>query len=398
MTRSSEWLSKWIPILAAGLYFIAVALRTALFFGDDPVLGYALGLLLLWALLIASEPAVSRRWPAYFSLYLTLQTALAFVLMALPDTPDFMGVLLGILSMQVMLRLPARMGALWIGLCAVIMALLLAQPYAYQAIALVLIYTASNIFLGSYTRTIRRSQAAHLHNQALAAELEQANRRLQEYAAQAERLAAARERNRLARELHDSVTQTAFSMNLTSQSAALLLERDPSRVAEQLERLYALARSALGEMQVLIDELKPEPAGREGLAAALHRLLVDSRFAGALSVSIETEGDQPLPASEEQGLLRIAQEALNNTLKHAQTSQAHIRLHLSEPFWMEIEDHGRGFDPQQARRGDRMGLVSMGERAAEIGWALRIAASPGRGTCIRVEKPRAQEEDEHGIA
>jgi len=323
----------------------------------------------LWVLLFASEPTVSRRWSIYFPLYLIIQTALTFVMMSLPETPDFMASLLGVLSMQVMLRLSTRVGVLWIALCTVIMTWLFYNEFKSEAIALSLIYTASNVFLGSYMRAIRRAQAARQQNQDLASELEQANLHLQEYSAQTEHLAAARERNRLARELHDSVTQTAFSMNLTTQSAALLLERDPSRVEEQLERLYALARSALAEMQVLINQLKPEAGGQEGLPAALRQLLADSRFTshsdGGLSVSLEVEGQEPLQANEEQSLLRIAQEALNNILKHAHTSQAHIRLHLQEPFWMEIEDHGQGFDPQHVQRRGKVGLASMSERRGD---------------------------------
>ena len=100
-------------------------LRTWLLFQDEPVLGQALALLLPWVLLYASEPVISRRWPrqlgAYFPLYLIIQTCLVFVLMTLPGTPDFMGTLLGVLSMQIMLRLSGRIGALWIGLCAMIM-------------------------------------------------------------------------------------------------------------------------------------------------------------------------------------------------------------------------------------------------------------------------------------
>ena len=407
MPRSTEWLSKSIYILASSLYMAAVALRTWLFFQDEPVLGKAMALLLLWVLLFASEPVVSRRWPrqlgAYFPLYLIFQTCLVFILMNLPGTPDFMGTLLAILSMQIMLRLPTWAGALWIALCAVIMTVLLVEEYGGQAIALALIYTAGNVFFGSYMRTIRRNQAARLQNQELAGELEQANQRLQEYSTQAEQLAAARERNRLARELHDSVTQTVFSMNLTTQSAALLVERDSSRVGEQLERLYDLARSALAEMQVLIDmlkleplksePLKPEPAGRDGLQAALRRLMADSRYAGNLSVSLDVEGEGTLSISEEQSLFRIAQEALNNILKHARAEQAHIRLHLEEPFWMEIEDHGQGFDVQQAPYSGRVGLASMSERAAEIGWTLQIISSLGAGTCIRVERNTSVESE-----
>jgi signal transduction histidine kinase len=97
-----------------------------------------------------------------------------------------------------------------------------------------------------------------------------------------------------------------------------------------------------------------------------------------------------LAPAEEQILFRIAQEALNNIVKHAQASQAWIRLHLADPFWMEIEDRGQGFDLQRARNSGRVGLASMDERAAEIGWRLQVITAPGAGTRVRVDKPTGE--------
>jgi signal transduction histidine kinase len=91
-------------------------------------------------------------------------------------------------------------------------------------------------------------------------------------------------------------------------------------------------------------------------------------------------------------LFHIAQEALNNVLKHAGTSQARVRLHLREPFWMEIEDHGRGFDLQYTQRSGHVGLVSMREWAVEIGWALQIETFPSAGTRVRVQKSGLEED------
>jgi signal transduction histidine kinase len=158
-------------------------------------------------------------------------------------------------------------------------------------------------------------------------------------------------------------------------------------VGAQLERLNQLAHSALSEMRVLISELRPEKVAGGGLVAALRRHLADRRLPETLSVSLEVEGDGPLEPAEEQGLFRIAQEALNNVVKHARASRAQVRLHLAEPFWIEIADQGQGFDLRQARNGGRVGLVSMGERASQIGWDLQVITSPGAGTRIRVVKP-----------
>jgi signal transduction histidine kinase len=390
--RSTSRLSQWVYYLAASLYYIAVFLRTLLIYGDRPELSQALILLLVVLVLFISEPAISRRWSRYFPFYLLLQTLLLFVLIALPGYPDFFATLLGILSMQVMLNLNPRVGAVWIVACALIMGVLLVENYGIsQAIALALIYTAGNVFYGTYALVIRREQATQDQKLELAYELQAANQQLQDYSARLENLAVARERNRFARELHDSVTQTVFSMTLTTQSALLLFERDPLLVKDQLERLSYLVHGALAEMQTLISELKPEKGAVLGLVPALRRHLADNRITDNLSVSLQVEGESSLTFEEEQALLGIVQEALNNILKHAQTHEAHIRLHLEDTFWMEIEDQGRGFDLPKARSSGRMGLTNMHERAAEIGWDLQVSTSPGAGTCIRVEKAPIKE-------
>jgi len=391
MVRSTGRLPQWIFYLAVSFIFGAVFLRTFLVYRYIPELEQALRLLLVWLVLAVSEPAISHRWSGYLAIYLVFQTVLVFVLLTLPGFPDFFATLLSILSMQVMLRLNSKIGALWIGLCALIMTLLLARTYGPQTVALTLIYTAASVFLGSYALATRRAQAAGIRNQVLAQELREGNQKLQAYSAQLEGMAVARERNRLARELHDSVTQTVFSMNLTAQSASLLFDRDPHRVGAQLERLSQLAQSALSEMRLLISELPPEEIAPGGLVSALRQHLAGSRFPESLSVSLEAEGDRPLAAAEEQCLFHMAQEALNNVVKHAQASRAQVRLHLAEPFWMEIEDQGQGFDLQQAQNSSKVGLLYMRERAAEIGWDLQIITSPGAGTRVRVEKTPASE-------
>jgi signal transduction histidine kinase len=377
---------QWIFYLAASFYFGAVLLRSILIYRDNADLIWVLGMLLVWLVLFASEPAITSRWSSYFSIYLVIQTILVFMLLSRPSYPDFFAALFAILSMQVMLHLNTKIGIAWIVLCALGMAVLLAKVYKSQTIALVLLNTVGLVFYSAYSRAIRRAQDAHTQNQALAQELEEANQKLQTYATELEQLAVVRERNRLARDLHDSVTQTVFSMTLTTQSASLLLKRDPDKVEAQLDRLSQLARSALAEMQLLITELRPSETMMDGLAATIKRYLASGRFSENLSISLEVHGDQSLRPAEEQSLFHIVQEALNNILKHAQATKAQVRLNLSEPNWIEIEDWGQGFDLKKAQQSGRVGLLSMCERAAEVGWGLQIKTSPGHGTCVRVEK------------
>ncbi|HET9590674.1 MAG TPA: histidine kinase [Anaerolineales bacterium] len=227
---------QWIFYMAAGFYFGAVFLRSILIYRDDPALIRVLGMLLAWLILFISEPGITGRWSGYFPLYLVIQTLVVFFLLRAPAYPDFFAALFAILSMQVMLRQNTSVGVVWILIWALGIALLLAGVYGSQTIALVLINTAGIAFFGAYTRATRRAQEAQAQNQALANELDQANRKLQTYSTQLEQLAVARERNRLARDLHDSVTQTVFSMTLATQSASLLLERNSDRAEAQLER------------------------------------------------------------------------------------------------------------------------------------------------------------------
>jgi signal transduction histidine kinase len=393
LDRNTDWLPQRIYYLASALYLGAVFLRSILIYGDTPEFLRVLGLLLVWLAIFLSEPAISRRWFSFFPIYLIIQSALVFFLLATPGFSDFFCTLLHVLSMQIMARLSPKYGALWIAIYAVIMTPLLANTYGiFEALALTLVYTSGNVFLGAYSLLLRRAEAAHKQNQVLADELGSANLQLENYSNRLAQLAVVRERNRLARELHDSVTQTVFSMTLTAQSAQLLLNRDRNQVGLHLERLNQLAQSALSEMQVLISELKPDFIPRDGLANSLLRHLSSSRLKDCLSVSVEVQGDQSLQAVEEQALFHIAVEAVNNIVKHAQTSEATIRLHLMEPFWMEISDRGKGFDPSQAQDGERVGLSGMRERAEEIGWDLKILTTPGAGTCIRVEKSLVIEE------
>ena len=391
MNRSTDFTSKWIFYLAGGCFYAGVILRAFLTPEIRPNLDLMLPLVLIGLILSAIEPILTPRWKGYLPIYLLCQVVLILTLLTREHSGDLYAVLFFIPTMLIMLRLSARIGWLWIGFCAALITLVLWPSNGGEAIALALVYTAGNAFFGSYALTTRRAQAARLKNQALAGELQAANQQLRDYSSQLGQLAVERERNQWARELHDSVTQTVFSMMLTTQSASLLFERDPSKAEAQLERLGQLANSALSEMQMLISELRPEKEPQGGLLPALRRHLEERRLQDGLSVSLEVDGDQPLAAAEEQNLFRIAQEALNNILKHTQIRQAQLRLHLAEPFWMEVADQGQGFDLQQVDRQGKVGLQSMRERAAHIGWELGIITSPGSGTCIRVEKAPRRE-------
>ncbi len=392
MNRSADLSRQWILLLTAGLLFASALLRTLLLYGGDPAIPPVLVLLSTWLLLFVGETILSYKWPGapswHFPVYLGLQVLIVLALMFLLDYGDYFSLLFCILSFQVMQRMSQRTGGACIALFAPLIFFPLVRSYGtVGSIAFALVVEGANIVMAFYALAARRSLAAREQNRVLAEELRGANRQAESYARQLEQVAVARERQCLARELHDSVTQTIFSMTLTTQSATLMLERDPGRLGAQLARLNDLAQNALSELRGLIAELGPEKVSEATLSARLQGHLAVRQLPETLSITVEAEGAQVLSSSEDQSLFRIIQEALNNIVKHAGATQACVLLHLRDPLWIEIRDNGRGFDLVRAHDGSRLGLNSMRERAAEIGWVFRLESSPGSGTRIRVEKP-----------
>lgn len=371
--------------------FAAAALRALIVFQASPLLGKVLLLLAAWLLAFAGTVLLAGRRPFFSILLITLEVATTLAL-ALITKADFFVFVFAIPCMQTMQRFSRKGAALLVGLTTVLTLLSLLQSQGVLfASGMAVVYFGGTILLVAYISSTRRASLIEVEQHRLVADVQQANDRLEAHARQLERLAAERERQRLARELHDSVTQTLYSMTLTTQSALLLLGRDPRLVGPQLERLEELTQSALSEMQVLILKLAPERGAEGGLAAYLQQHLEERRRLEDLSIRLEVQGSLALQPAEEANLFRIAQEALNNTVKHAHVSEAVLRLHLDRPFWMEVEDRGIGFDPQAICGGGGVGLASMRERAAEIRWAFQAVSSPGNGTLIRVEQEPEKE-------
>lgn len=208
---------------------------------------------------------------------------------------------------------------------------------------------------------------------------------------QAHELAALRERSRLARELHDSVTQALYALTLYTEASTRLLDDGDATTARQyLGEMRDTAREALDEMRLLIFSLRPPVLASEGLAAALRQRIeaVEGRSRG-VEAALEVEGDARPTAAVEGALYRVAQEALNNALKHARARHVRVRLaQQPERTTLEIADDGTGFDLERADRGATQGLRGMRERAAEIGATLAVETAPGAGTRIRVEVAR----------
>jgi signal transduction histidine kinase len=203
---------------------------------------------------------------------------------------------------------------------------------------------------------------------------------------QSRELSILSERNRLALELHDAVSQKLFSLGLTAEAAATLVGRDAEAAGEQLARLKILAQEALDELRGLIFELRPPDLERDGLSGVLrkHMDVLRQRQSGEITVELQDGiGGDPERDAE---ILRIAQEALHNALRHAGAEHVIVRLRAdNEQLVLEVGDDGVGFDPSAPElRSKRLGLTSMEERARRLGGRLEIDSTPGAGTSVRL--------------
>jgi PAS domain S-box-containing protein len=198
---------------------------------------------------------------------------------------------------------------------------------------------------------------------------------------------ALEERQRLARDLHDSVSQAVYGIALGARSAMELLEKNPAQLREPLEYILRLSEAALAEMRALIFELRPEALEREGLIGALkhHTAVLRSRYGVAVEESLA--GEPKMSWASKQALYRIAQEALHNAGRHARASRVRIALSQAEDqIRLEVSDNGVGFDTEGDHPG-HFGLKTMRERATEVGGRLEIESQPQAGTQIRAIIP-----------
>lgn len=217
---------------------------------------------------------------------------------------------------------------------------------------------------------------------------------------QAEQAAVLHERERLARELHDSVTQSLYSLNLLAAAGLTMVEgQEWEAIQHNFSRIGQMAQQALKEMRLLVYELRPLDLEQEGLVGALHRRL--STVEGRAQVTVRLVADElpRLPSPVETALYRVAQEALNNALKHAAATAITVSLQLEgQQVVLEIADNGIGFDPNASDAREGVGLASMTERIAPLGGTLEVRSTPEAGTRVIATVPAAVPNEAAGSA
>jgi PAS domain S-box-containing protein len=245
--------------------------------------------------------------------------------------------------------------------------------------------SGATVVVREITQRKRAERALAEAHATLEQRVEERTRELAGLREQAEQLAAMRERERLARDLHDAVTQTLFSVSLIADALPALWEKDPEAGRRQLAELGGMTRGALSEMRGLLLELRPTALADSSLGDLLRRLADSMAGRAGLSVEVSVDGEETVSSELKIAFYRIAQEALNNVAKHAAASRTELLL-VQRPgrVEMRVRDDGRGFDRAAVPSG-RLGLSIMKERAEAAGARLSIESRPGGGTLVAVD-------------
>jgi signal transduction histidine kinase len=268
-----------------------------------------------------------------------------------------------------------------------------------DAVEFFLTYVIAYILVASYPLMLKKTEASELETRVVLNRLADANIKLRDNAGRIEELAAVNERHRLARELHDSVTQTIFSLTLIARSASILNEKDPAQVPGKLQELQELSQAALSEMRDLIAQLRPVDG--EGFYDSLRRHAEDRKRRDGLDVElILTAADLDSKDVRISDLYRIVQEALNNVMKHSRVATATVEFRNDgNGIVLIIRDKGVGFYPEDVTYDDpgrHIGLRSIRERCTTLGAELNIHSVPGKGTALTIMMPLPPAEEHHG--
>ncbi len=306
--------------------------------------------------------------------YFVAQVLLLTVLVVLTRASDIFGLLFFILGIQAVLVLPNRVAILGIVLLYLIQSGVGLWSRFPEGIVNVVFNIAVYFLTYVWAKTLRQSEAARLENEQLLTELRQAQRQLHD-------LAVAEERNRLARDLHDSVKQQVFATLMQLGAARVLLPHEPQAAQVHVVEAEQLAQQAGAELSLLIHELRPLILSDKGLPEALQAYTRDWSRQTSIQAVIHTRGGRPLPSATEHALLRVAQEALANVARHSYATTVTIDLtYAPNKVTLIITDNGRGFDHSTTSHG--VGLASMRERLERLGGHLQVQSKSGAGTRI----------------
>jgi signal transduction histidine kinase len=320
----------------------------------------------------------------YYLVQLAIATAAVHII---PESGNLWLMALPLVG-QAVTTLPRR----WLILFAVLVVAAFVIPGAFlygwgNALATVLGYTAGVFFVIIFTQVYVNELKARTEIQHLAARLEEMNRQLGAYAVQAEELATTKERNRLAREIHDSLGHFLTVVNVQLEAAQAVFESDPDAARNALAKAQTLTKEGLDEVRRSVAALRASPMDGQPLEAAFETLLEKSRAAGLLAEMRVSGRVRALTPQVEHTLYRAAQEGLTNVHKHARASKVTLHLDYSaaDGVSLLIEDNGVGLDPEVLEEG--FGVLGLRERVKILGGKLLMTSEHAQGTRLEVRIP-----------
>jgi signal transduction histidine kinase len=346
------------------------------------------GVCLLFGLALARMPSAPA--PAYhIHLYLLLQTVLVAAAMALHPDWTIFALLYFLLSAQAMVLLPAAQGVLWIVLFLLVVTGFGLVRWGWpEALLAILIYGGGFGFFGVFANALVKADEARRESERLLADLEQAHRQLQDSALRAEELAVVEERNRMAREMHDTLGHRLTVTAVQLEAAGRLIPTEPERALQMVGTAREQVREALAELRGTVATLRTPVAVDLQFGSALRRLVADFEAATAVPVHQAVPDELPaLPEMHRLALYRAAQEGLTNVQRHAQASQAWLVLDVRDgTVRLLIGDDGRGLPAAGAGDGG-FGLRGLCERAVQLGGDCHVGPRPGGGTQLSFQVP-----------
>jgi signal transduction histidine kinase len=340
----------------------------------------ALGLVLIFGLLyhFVFRSGRYERSPNLYFGFQAVTLGLLFLLGS--DNSDAFNFLFVILAVHIAAVSTPRVAAVWIAACFIVLSLIMLATRGADGVYAVLFYSVTFIVGGFFGYTIQQAESARDRNQQLVEELQAAQQRLRE-------AAVIEERNRLARELHDSVKQQVFAIVMQLGAARTLLNEETEAYGP-VDEAERLARQAGAELTTLIRELRPPDLERKTLAEALHEYINAWSRQNGIGANFKTDGVSSIPLAGDETLFRVTQEALANVARHSQAHYVTVKLaHRDDNIMLIVEDDGTGFDPGRVEEG--IGLNSMRERLSAIGGQLDISSHEARGTTVAAKLRRS---------
>jgi len=365
-----------IPYFLDVATYVSVAAMSLLGISGLPTLRsqlMALGLALIFGLLYRFVFR-SGRYEQNPSLYFGAQAVTLGLLFLLgSDNSDAFNFLFIMLCVHIAVVSTPKVAALWITLCFGIVSLITLATRGTEGFYAVLFYLVTFVVCGFFGQVLQQAELARDHNQQLLEELQATQRKLQE-------LAVVEERNRLARELHDSVKQQVFAISMQLGAAHALLDKGHQAYGP-VEEAERLAKQAGTELTTLIRELRPPGLESKTLAGALQDYVAEWSRQNGIAADLKVDGVSSISLPVDEMLFRVAQEALANVARHSKASKVSAELaDKSNDIILTIEDNGVGFDLGEVEKG--VGLESMRERLEAIGGRLDISSQKSGGTRI----------------